>query len=401
MNTGITQIQTMDSNNSRAENWHQILFEYVRDGIFILTPEGNFIDVNTAACSLLGYSKDAFLTLNFTDVLSEQEISKLPEYYEELLEKKYCISEWELKCNDANLIFTEIASQVFPDGNILSFVRDISARKETEEELIRSYEEIQINRELVEENAAELARLNEKLTQSEIELTEMNASKDKFFSIVAHDLKSPFQGLIGFADILMEDFDEMEAEQTKYFIKEINASTKNVYKLIEQLLDWSRIQLGKMPFEPENFYIVKSIEFIMNLVKANAIKKEITISQSVPDGHLVFADEKMINSVFENLISNAIKFTKRNGNITISSVEKDDKVFITVKDTGIGIDSEALDKIFRIDSNHTTKGTESESGTGLGLLLCKELVEKNGGTIEVQSKPGVGTSIIFSLPKGK
>lgn len=395
------QTDAIDSMHNKTENYYKILSEFVRDGIFILTPEGNFIEVNSTACNMLGYSKEEILALTFPDILSEQEISKLQSYYDDLKNKKYSVSEWGLKCNDANLIFTEIAAQVLSDGNILSFVRDISARKETEEELMRSYEEIQINRELVEENAAELAQLNEKLIQSEIELTEMNASKDKFFSIVAHDLKSPFQGLIGFADILMEDFDEMETEQTKYFIKEINASTKNVYKLIEQLLDWSRIQLGKMPFEPENFFIVQSIEFILNLVKANAIKKEITISQSVPDGQLVFADEKMINSVFENLISNAIKFTKRNGKITISSVENDDKVILTVNDTGIGIDSEALDKIFRIDSNHTTKGTESESGTGLGLLLCKELIEKNGGSIQVQSQLGVGTSIIFSLPKGK
>jgi len=396
VNDGISEGKIKDS-----ENRFNILLENVRDGILLSTFEGKFIEANKAICSLLGYSKAEMFNLSYTDIIAEQEILRLPEFYDGLIKIGYSICEWELKCNDANLIYTEIASQILPDGNIVHFIRDISERKKTEEELMRSYEEKQINNELIEERAAEFAILNEKLARSEEELKQMNASKDKFFSIVAHDLKSPFQGLIGFSDILLEDFDEMDAEQTKYFIKEINTTTKNVYKLIEQLLDWSRIQLGKMQFEPENLSLVKSIEFIFNLVRANAVKKEITISHSVPDEQLVFVDARMLNSLIENLISNAIKFTKRNGSITIFSEELGNYIQVSVKDTGIGIDSTSLDKIFNIGSNHTTKGTEAESGTGLGLLLCKELVEKNGGKIELQSEVGVGTSVIFTLPKGK
>jgi len=246
-----------------------------------------------------------------------------------------------------------------------------------------------------------LEEKNQAISQKSKELEEANAAKDKFFSIIAHDLKSPFTGLLGYSEILSEEFDSMEQEEKVKMVGDLRILIKRVYTLIENLLDWSRIQTKRIEITPVVINLSTEVPEILTLLKANARKKQISIFNKISTPILVFADEYSFRSIMQNLVSNAVKFTNPQGVIIVSANEKNDFVEICINDTGIGIDPDLLDKIFTIETRHTTRGTTDETGTGLGLLLCKELAERNGGSITIQSTVGVGTNICVALPRAK
>lgn len=231
------------------------------------------------------------------------------------------------------------------------------------------------------------------------ELKSLNASKDRFFSIIAHDLKSPLTGLLGFTNILVEEYDLLSEDERREFIGHSNQATKNLMALLENLLEWSRIQIGSIAFSPELVNLKKVFEEIISLFEQNAKNKSINLMMNIEDAANIFADINMLNTILRNLISNGIKFTKPGGTVKLSAKQFDNSVKIFVEDTGVGINSENLKKLFKIDSSFSTPGTEKERGTGLGLMLCKELIEKNNGKIEVESTPGKGTTFILTLPK--
>lgn len=262
----------------------------------------------------------------------------------------------------------------------------------------RNTKELQKLNMIFEFKNQELDEVNQELQKSSQELKELNASKDKFFSIIAHDLKSPFMGLIGYSNILIEDFEILEKKQLKHFIENINKIAKNVYELIENLLDYSRLQTSKMVYQPIKLNVKNKVNEISNSLMGNLIKKNISFNNLVDESVNVFADENMFNSLLVNLITNAIKFTHSGGSITINAKRNENFYIISVKDTGIGIKPEDLDKLFRIDISFTTRGTNQEQGTGLGLILCKELVKKHNGHIWVESEVNKGTTFYFSLP---
>ena len=239
----------------------------------------------------------------------------------------------------------------------------------------------------------------EKIRRVNSELMDINASKDKFFSIISHDLRSPLGGLMQILEILEESHNNMEDEEEVTIIKEAANTSKQVFALMENLLEWSRIQAGKIPYEPERIEIFPMINELESLYSQNLRNKQIKLKNDIEPGISVFADIKMTNTILRNLISNAIKFTNPDGFIYISSEENENFVNIKVKDTGVGIDEENSDKLFKPDSSYSTDGTAHEKGTGLGLVLCKELVEKQGGEIRVESKQGQGSTFLFSLPK--
>jgi len=244
-----------------------------------------------------------------------------------------------------------------------------------------------------------LEEKNQAISQKSKELEEANAAKDKFFSIIAHDLKSPFTGLLGYSEILSEEFDSMDREEKIKTVGYLKNLIERVYTLIENLLDWSRIQTDRIELSPEAIDLITEVPEIITLLKANSDKKQIILSNSISEPHTVFADKYSFRSIMQNLISNAVKFTNLNGEVKISAQEKNNFIEISVSDNGIGMKPELIKKIFMIESRHTTKGTADEAGTGLGLLLCKELAEKNGGGIVIESQVGIGTTIKISLPK--
>jgi signal transduction histidine kinase len=231
------------------------------------------------------------------------------------------------------------------------------------------------------------------------ELRDSNASKDKMFSIIAHDLRTPFNGLLAFSDILSNDYDSLSKDEVLEYIDVIRDLSHNTFNLLEKLLQWSRLQTGRMEFKPAKIPFQDIADNVINLLKANAIGKGIQIAGDIEAGLTVFGDPNMLNAVTRNLTSNAVKFTPENGAITITaSAITAEMAEITISDTGVGIKSEDIPKLFRIDAQHSTKGTKGETGTGLGLLLCKEFVERNGGKIRVESEPGKGSRFIFTLP---
>ncbi len=256
------------------------------------------------------------------------------------------------------------------------------------------------NKQLAEKNA-ELFEINKKLKESEKNLSELNATKDKLFSIIAHDLKNPFNALIGFSDILERNFNHLTDNEKKEYISVISESAQNLYKLLDNLLQWTRAQTGSINYIPEKFKLEPLIKQEVLNLNANAEKKRINVSVNASTSISVYADKNSIATVIRNLLSNAIKFTDIGGTIEIIASESKDypkTAEVVVKDSGVGIDQDALERIFLIDGSYSTKGTANETGTGLGLLLCHEFVTKNNGKIWVNSSKGSGSEFHFTIP---
>jgi len=237
------------------------------------------------------------------------------------------------------------------------------------------------------------------LRNSESALKELNANKDKFFSIISHDLKSPFSSLLGFSEFLSSDYDELSDSEKRESILTMNENAKKVYSLTENLLKWSRLQTGKIELKPEKIELYSFSENLINLLQVNAEPKNIRIINNIENPLYAFADPDMISSVLRNLTMNAVKFSYPDSEITLESEVERENIKIKVIDEGIGITERDMKKLFRIEHHHTTSGTKNEKGTGLGLVLCKELIEKNKGEIYVESEIGNGTTFIFTLPK--
>ena len=238
----------------------------------------------------------------------------------------------------------------------------------------------------------------DELAASELQLKELNASKDKLFSIIAHDLRSPFHALLRISELLATEIEEFSKEEITKFAAEMNNSLKNQFKLLENLLEWSRLQTGRMQYAPVKCSLFEKVNDVTSLLSGNALKKNITMESYIRPNAFILADTNMLQSILQNLLANAIKFTKSGGKIDVKAAAENGMMKISVKDTGVGIGQDSLHKIFRTDSTVTTPGTENEKGTGLGLLLCKEMIERHGGTISVESELEKGTTFFFTLP---
>jgi len=230
-------------------------------------------------------------------------------------------------------------------------------------------------------------------------LRDANLTKDKFFSIIAHDLRSPFTSILGFSRLLNEEYDDFSDEERKMMIRQILSSTESTFQLLDNLLTWARSQLGRTVFNPEPFDIEALIVETLNQSVPQAKIKSITLKALVADKPRVFGDVNMIRTVLRNLISNAIKFSYEGSSVIVETTRQKDHIVICVSDSGTGIEPKTLKALFSLDEKVTsTKGTANEKGTGLGLILCKEFIEKNGGTITAESKVGEGSKFCFSIP---
>jgi PAS domain S-box-containing protein len=251
----------------------------------------------------------------------------------------------------------------------------------------------------ISQDITERIRYEEVLKKSEAELRELNATKDKFFSIISHDLKSPFNSILGLSNLLVEQIQGKNIGGIEEYAGIIQNSSQRAMDLLLNLLEWSRSQTGRMEFAPEYVELVALINEVTELLGESAQQKLITIHQELPRNMLVFIDKAMISTILRNLISNAIKFTRTGGRIVISAELKDAELIIAIRDNGVGIKKENIEKLFRIDESHSTPGTQNEKGTGLGLILCKEFIEKHGGKIWVESVVGKGSTFYFTIRK--
>lgn len=244
----------------------------------------------------------------------------------------------------------------------------------------------------------ERKRAEQIIKENEIHLKELNATKDRFFSIIGHDLKSPFNSVIGFSNLLVDQIQKQDYEGIEKYATIIQDSAQRAMNLLMNLLEWSQVQTGKIKFNPEYIELVSVINEVLELSNDSAQQKSITIYKRLARNIPVFADKAMINTILRNLISNGIKFTKTGGEIIISIEQKEKQIIFSIADNGVGIKKEDLDKLFRIDYTHSTVGTNRETGTGLGLLLCKDFIEMHGGKIWIESEIGKGSIFSFSLP---
>jgi|GEM_PF-1415161 len=381
------------------------VYENVPIGIYRTTPDGKILMANPALVKTLGYDSIEEITqINLND--DHKKAGYRRDLFKQDIEKNGFVKNYQdtwVKRNGELIYLTENA-RVIKDSRgyplyYEGIIEDVTEKKKAENELRHYILELQRNKEIIENDARILEELNQTLAKSEKQLIELNQSKDKFFSIISHDLRSPFNSLIGFTDLLIKNFDDFSTDEIKGISRNIHSSLTHLYELIENILQWSGLQTGKFPHNPEIINIARIVDQVTELLNGSALKKSITLTSSVPDKLFVFSDRLMLFSVLQNLISNALKFTNPGGEIRINS--EDEHLFykIIVEDNGIGMKPDEVEQIFKLDSSLSRSGTSGEKGTGLGLILCKELTEKNGGEISVESVYGLGTRFTFTVPK--
>jgi signal transduction histidine kinase len=253
-------------------------------------------------------------------------------------------------------------------------------------------------KEQAEVQKANIERLYAELKDSNQKLTESNQTKDKLFSIIAHDLRSPFNNILGISEILVKNVEDFKLEESKMYLELISVSAKNTLILLDNLLNWSKSQTGQIIFTPRKTDLAAVIQEIIKQSESAANRKKISLTQIQQEDIIVSTDENMVKTILRNLVSNAIKFTETGGNVTISAVTEQNRIKITVSDNGIGIPEETRKKLFGISANISTSGTANEGGSGLGLILCRDFAKLLGGEISVASEPGKGSDFKFTIP---
>lgn len=373
----ITKRKEAEMEIKKSEEKFRSIWEKSIDGMRLADENGIVKMVNSAYCNLVEKSEDELVGHKFSEIQAPEKQDEVYTTFLERIKTNIIPQHHESKIKLWNgkekwfALTNNIIDNVNGNKIILNIFRDITDKKETEE----------------------------KLKQYANQLEASNAAKDKFFSIISHDLKSPFSALLGYSEFLVEDYEDLDEKEKQEFIFNIYDVAKNVFSLLENLLQWSRIQTGRIEINPENFSICALIDKVYNLFKETAQSKKIDLKLGLDENCLVYGDENATYTVLRNLVSNALKFTAAEGTITISTRYKKENVEVSITDTGVGISEEDQKKIFKIDSHHTTIGTNKEKGTGLGLILSKELVEKNGGEIRIDSTIGKGTTFTFTLQK--
>lgn len=355
-----------------SEQKYRNLIEIMPDGVYRSTPDGKFLEVNPAMVRILGYeSKEELMAIDIKTQL----------YFDPADRESF-----SLKMNDEELDVYPLKKK---DGSTV-YVEDHGWWVKNEKGEVIFHEGI--SRDVTERKMAEF-----QLQKYSQELEQLNATKDKFFSIIAHDLRSPFNSITGLSELIKKEARFMDVENIEQFAGVIHSTSANTFKLLENLLEWASIQQSKIAFQPESLILRKIVGEVIDLSFEKATRKKIEVNNNIPKGLIIIADKNMLKTVLRNLLSNALKFTPANGQVKIRTILKDNDIEIQVIDNGVGIKAEDREKIFKIGSNYSQRGTENEKGTGIGLMLCKEFVEKHGGKIWVESEEGKGSTFAFTI----
>ena len=370
------------------------LFEHtiasVNEAVNITDLDDNLIYVNRAFCSTYGYKEEEIIGKHCSIFWS----AKTPRDMLQRIRPETLYTGWSGEIDNRRKDGTEfpihLSTSVIRDQNnkpiaLVGVARDISEKKKTELQLM--------------EYTLELQKVNELLLESEKNLKELNESKDKFFSIISHDLKGPYQGLLSILELLIKEYDSFGDEEKKDIFIKIQSSSQRTYNLLDNLLQWSRMQTGKAKFHPEKIHLLKISAGIIDLFSELAIGKRISIKNLISEDIFLFGDPNMIQLIIRNLLSNSIKFSYPDNEILVTALELNGYVEISVRDFGVGMDIEKARNLFRIDIQNSTMGTAEETGTGLGLLLCKDMVNMHKGTIWSISESGKGSTFSFTIPK--
>lgn len=359
------------------EQLFRLLLNELPDAIYFKDLKGRFFLTNRLHVKKLGFSDEAdFVGLTDFDLFSEEHARQAFNDEQQVIRTGKTISKEEKEtyfdgsetwASTTKMPLRNVAGEIVGTFGIS---KDISMVKNTEF----------------------------RLRKAEKKLQEANAAKDKFFSILAHDLKNPFNSLIGMSEVLVEDFVDLSENEKLEMVLKIQRTSESAYALLENLLDWSRMQQGAIPLIKKTLDLKSLTEEAIEVNQLHAYNKKIEITNKVLKGETIIADENMIRTVLRNLLSNSIKFTHQGGKVTVFS-ERDKKgLHIIVEDNGIGMDAETQSNLFKISEKVKTYGTNDETGTGLGLIICRDFVEKNNGVISVESKVGAGSKFRISFP---
>ncbi len=405
----------------------QQLFDNMPDRIYFKDRESRFILANKYVSAIMG-EKDPQDLIGKTDY----------DYYDKELAQPYFDDEQRIMKEGKPMVNKEerglnlqgneivVATTKIPirDSNnsvigIIGIGRDISSQKEVErelkenasklmeknalleehqEEIEQISEEQKIQAEHLENANKELEKQNDEIRAKSTELNRLITSRNKLLSIIGHDLKNPLNSIIGFADLLHTNLASLDKEQVKNYSEIIHSSSKSAHYLLENLLNWSLLQTGSLQRNPVRINICDLVKDVIPLYKATASGKRIELINKVDNDLHLFADRNMVHTVVRNITGNAIKYTNEDGTVTFSANRRNKGVAIMIEDTGIGMTEDLIQKLFASENIHSTPGTAGEKGTGLGLVIAREFVEKNHGKMEVKSEPGRGTCFIITLP---
>lgn len=387
MSEKLLQQELNDSNKAFhelqiKEERYRLIAEHVRDVIWTMKLDGTITYISPAVEAVRGLTVEEAMNQSLHEIITPESIAKVGGYMQE----QYIAytsgqplssfkGEVDYYRKDGSILHTEVLTypimgEDFDSTMILGVTRDITERKEFESQILEQSKKLQ----------------------------ELNATKDKFFSIIAHDLKNPIRSILGFSELLKSEVSQGENESLIAYADILYFSSKQTVELLENLLDWAKSQQNTFPFSPIPLELSDLIASEINNLKTIAEQKNILLTHETNGQISITADEKMISTVIRNLISNAIKFTPVNGSISVKASLKPGMVEVSVTDTGVGINDENKAKLFQLLNGFTTRGTENEKGSGLGLVLCKEFVEKHQGNIWVESELGKGSRFSFSLP---
>jgi PAS domain S-box-containing protein len=359
---------------AKSEQNLKMLIDNQGEGIGLINDEFRFIFSNPRAGEVLGVDHDRLIKRSLLDFVSRVEGRRIQKELAKLDREDKAVFEAAIKTpggEKKHLLFTAKSHETGQEHEATFIIfRDITKRKLAENEL----------------------------RQSEKQLREAVAAKDRFLSIIAHDLKNPFHSILGFSRLLMNHLDDYDRDEIYTFARMINESCQQSANLLDNLLNWSRIQTGKIRYNPGTTKLQQVINDSIKLLQNTADAKNIELKNQVNEDAVIYADRNMMSTIFRNLISNAIKFTRPAGTVTISSKARKKFMEISVEDNGVGIPEQEIDNLFRIDRYFSTTGTANEEGTGLGLVLCKDFISMNRGTIEVKSKPNKGSRFIITVP---
>lgn len=361
------------------------IFEDSPLGLIILSSDFSFLEVNSAFSKLLGYYTNELRSISLPSIIHPDDLNEILAGIKQLGERKIqqCRSELRYITRYGEIIWANFSVSILrnSDGTFRSFlamISDISDRKKAEELLISAKNEA---------------------VQKSNELKELNATKDKFFSIIAHDLKNPFFYLLASSQFIKEEFNNLDENEKYEIVSRFHDGTGKIYKLLENLLQWSRMKLDRIEFKVEDITLSSIIKEELEDSELGTENKNITITKKYNDDITFKADRNMFRTVIRNLISNAIKFSHKGGEIIVSAKSEPNLFSFSVQDFGVGIPQNNLEKLFKIDGEVSTKGTNDEEGTGLGLILCKEFIDKHNGTIKVESEPKKGSTFTVSIPQ--
>jgi PAS domain S-box-containing protein len=355
----------------------------MEEGAVTVSEDGVILFCNRRFSQMIGQPMSQIIGKKYADFIEDVNQGKLDSMLQEAINGRIKDEITRLD-KYGEIFYLHVSMCALPEGmlgKVCIIVTDITELKKHQHNL----------ESMVRERTTEINNAN-------IQLAELNSTKDKLFSIIAHDLRGPFTSLLGFTDLLIENLDNYDRPKFEQIITHISRAAKNAYSLLENLLLWARSQNKQMLFTPRKVCLINvTRDVILSLTSIGSIKN-IRLINSVPADLTVYADVNMLTAILRNLISNAVKFSNPGSDVEITAAMLGDAVSVSVKDNGIGMSPEIKNNLFQTVSNVTRAGTASEKGTGLGLMICKEFIDKHEGSIRLESEPGKGTNFTFSLP---